>query len=828
MYLEIIPPPDCDKFSFLLFKNPASPPYVRDLSASDDGSRVVTGKYVNTAYMITVENDALKLVARLRAENKASYVSSIPYAVNPRNLKCAGYALKSVLDGKIGEPVTPEDAARPHAFAAKIGPFCCSAQEVHRIFETVGLTVEVPHDGAARVVTLRREAPLTEFLQRVFLGAYALTARDNEQKLYVDSLVDSLIEMGRGWLGKCPEADLVISRLAGYRKSVAARIRTEVGDAEESTRPATEDPERKIRLHDRRHATILASLQGQVPRRIVDLGCGDGSLTAQLLEAFPDAEVVGVEAGERIQRAVRKHRNRVRLIHDNLMALYLEKADLEPDVMVMSEVIEHLIADDRELVMRQIARMWRPQLFVLTTPNIEYNPVFGMPAGVLRHWDHKIEYTAEDLRREVIQPLEDGGYSVFVAPVQGCEHEDLQPSFVVLAVRGELRRPTDRYLRQSREAGAPVILEEVGAVIPAGSVRDGLRHPVYRNFRQTAFYLSPTMAPVEHDPTHPDYLEHPAAAFAYYRQRGETVLIEQHKYMGSRCHLLVFRDEQVARQVGQPPVVAVSRGGYPFFSDDPAQHFAAIRPQIRFDDGVDFVVLDTEALPWSHKAGGDRGLIIREFQAPGEAARLHAQLLGKPTENADKFLEALSWFAGDGPLEHRVFDVIGWGAVRDGKYQPHFTFHSTYQMRLAWMRGHILEDEGDRIKMAASRTVCIDDDLSCRMSIQRWMHYTTDLKGEGFVYKPASINPGLQPALKVRGRDYLRIIYGIDYLEPEIFRMLTNRKVSGKRRVALLEASLGRRIAQCYFRGLSSEHARCVAAFLGADGEAKAQIDATL
>ena len=275
MYLEIIPPPDCDKFSFLLFKNPASPPYVRDLSASDDGSRVVTGKYVNTAYMITVENDALKLVARLRAENKASYVSSIPYAVNPRNLKCAGYALKSVLDGKIGEPVTPEDAARPHAFAAKIGPFCCSAQEVHRIFETVGLTVEVPHDGAARVVTLRREAPLTEFLQRVFLGAYALTARDNEQKLYVDSLVDSLIEMGRGWLGKCPEADLVISRLAGYRKSVAARIRTEVGDAEESTRPATEDPERKIRLHDRRHATILASLQGQVPRRIVDLGCGE-------------------------------------------------------------------------------------------------------------------------------------------------------------------------------------------------------------------------------------------------------------------------------------------------------------------------------------------------------------------------------------------------------------------------------------------------------------------------------------------------------------------------------------------------------------------------
>ena len=663
----------------------------------------------------------------------------------------------------------------------------------------------------------------------MFLGAYALTARDNEQKVYADTQVDALIDMGKGWLGKCAEADIVIARLAGYRKSVVNRIRAEVGEVEEGLAPEPGDPEKKVRLHDRRHATILAALEGQLPKRVVDLGCGDGSLTVRLLDAFPDAEVVGVDAGERIQRAVRKHRNRIRLVRDNLTTLYLEKDDLEPDVMVMSEVIEHLITEDRALVMRQVARMWRPKVFVLTTPNVEYNPLFNMAPGELRHRDHKVEYTAHDLQEEVLFPLRDAGYSVFVAPVQGCEDEPLQPSFVVLARREEeLRRPTDRYLRQSREAGAPVVLEEVGAVVNAGSVREGLSHPVYRNWRDTAFYLSPTMAPVEHDPKRPDFLEHPDAAFSYYRQRGETVLIEQRKYMGSRCHLLVFRNAEVAAEVGRKPLVAVSRGGYPFFDGDVEEHYAAVRPCLQFDDGVDFIILDTEALPWSHKAGGERGLITREFQAPGEAARLHAQLLGKPTTNADQFLEALSWFAGDGPLEHRAFDVIGWGSVRDRKYSPQFTFHKRYEERVSWLRSHLRDAVGDRVQLAETNIVILNSEVDVYGSVGRWLQYTSTGRGEGFVYKPSTPNPGLQPALKVRGRDYLRIIYGIDYLEPELFRMLVHRKVSGKRRVALLEASLGRRIAQCYFRGLSSEHARCVAAFLGADGEAKAQLDWTL
>lgn len=833
MYLKIAPPASCGKFSRLIYKNPASPPYERDLSTGDDGSRRVTGRFTaDGGYEVLVENDAVKLVDRLRAENKASYVSASPYAVNPRNLKCAATALKSALDGRADpeNQLTAVDVAERHAFSAVVGPLCATAAEVRLIFGCVGLEVETEEPGAARMATLRGEASMQEFLQRVFLGAYALTARDHEQRVYQDSLVDSLVEMGRSWLGSCEGADRVIARVAGYRKSVVQAIKARVAeDQEEGPAADPRDPEARARLHDRRHATIVEAARAASPRRIVDLGCGDGGLLLKLLEALPEAAAVGVDAGERLKRAARRLRGRVRLADGNLTTPYLELGDLEPDMLVMSEVIEHLVEEDRHLAIRQVARMWRPRLLALTTPNVEYNERFGLGPGELRHRDHKVEYAAADLEREVLGPLRRAGYEPEVVPVSGSEHEDVQPSFVVLAKLTRQTPPDMRLLRQARDVSAPVALHEVGGAVQPQQVAEGLRHPVYRNYRRTAFYLSPTMAPVDHDPREPSYLEHPAAAFDYFAARGERLLVEQRKYMGSRCHLLVFRDEAAAARAGQAPLVAISRGGFPFFDPpEAAALWGRLKEQVRFEPGVDFVALDSEALPWSLKAGGERGLIAKEFVAPGEAAKMHAELAGRSAENAERFLRALSWFSGEGETELRAFDVLAYGSVTgDGKYRARSMVEEALPSRISWLETHVGGTPGP-LRRATWARVDLDDPASRAASVARWDEYTHAGMGEGHVYKPASARADLQPALKVRGREYLRIIYGIDYLEPGVFPRLTKRATSGKRRVALLEAALGRRVLHAFFKGMRTEHGRAVAAFLGADGEAKAQLDATL
>ena len=95
--------------------------------------------------------------------------------------------------------------------------------------------------------------------------------------------------------------------------------------------------------------------------------------------------------------------------------------------------------------------------------------------------------------------------------------------------------------------------------------------------------------------------------------------------------------------------------------------------------------------------------------------------------------------------------------------------------------------------------------------------------GEGAVVKPltfvASSSRGLlQPAVKCRGREYLRIIYGPEYTMPEHLTRLRERGLSGKRSLALREFALGieglerfvqreplRRVHECVFGVLALE-----------------------
>lgn len=116
-------------------------------------------------------------------------------------------------------------------------------------------------------------------------------------------------------------------------------------------------------------------------------------------------------------------------------------------------------------------------------------------------------------------------------------------------------------------------------------------------------------------------------------------------------------------------------------------------------------------------------------------------------------------------------------------------------------------------------------------SVLRWERYTTELKGEGFIYRPAiptALPNGLpvQPAMKVRGREYLRIIYGHDYLEPASFERLKRRRVAPKRAQALFQHALSMRMLTAFFNNAGTGHARALAAFLGAENGSN--IDRTL
>ncbi len=328
-------------------------------------------------------------------------------------------------------------------------------------------------------------------------------------------------------------------------------------------------------------------------------------------------------------------------------------------------------------------------------------------------------------------------------------------------------------------------------------------------------YLPPTMSPVA-TARDGDLLEHPEQAFEAYEAAGVRQVVCEEKHMGSRAVLLACRSASAALErfgVGGDGAVW-TRTGRPFFGPAlmPAlleRVRAAVAAAGLFDElGSSWLLLDAELMPWSAKAGQ---LLRDQYAAVGAAA--HAALpaavsvlsaaassgldvgallerTGARLANADAFTAAYQRYCWpvDGLDGVRIapFAVLASEGAAHSK-RPH-AWHLAVASALA---------AADPSLFAPTRHVMADTaDPESRAAATAWWFGLTEAGGEGMVVKPAG---GLargarglaQPGLKVRGREYLRIIYGPDYTEPANLARLRSREVGRKRALALREYALG-------------------------------------
>ncbi len=330
-------------------------------------------------------------------------------------------------------------------------------------------------------------------------------------------------------------------------------------------------------------------------------------------------------------------------------------------------------------------------------------------------------------------------------------------------------------------------------------------------------YLPPTMAPCATSAS-PYLLEHPAEAFDAYRAEGIARVICEQKHMGSRAVALICRDDRVAARrfgVAEGAGTVYTRTGRPFFPagttgalvDRLAAAVAAAGLWERLNTG--WLLLDCELLPWSAKA---EDLLRHQYAAVGAAARaalpaavdaltaaagagLDVDALLARTRararNAEAFTEAYRRYC---------WPTDGLDGVRMAPFQVLATEAATYHDRdHGW---HL--DVADRLARAApdlietTRRLAVDTtDPDSVASAVAWWRELTEAGGEGMVVKPwdnlVRAGRGLaQPGVKVRGREYLRIIYGPDYTEPaNLTRLRERRSLNHKRSLALREYALG-------------------------------------
>ena len=321
-------------------------------------------------------------------------------------------------------------------------------------------------------------------------------------------------------------------------------------------------------------------------------------------------------------------------------------------------------------------------------------------------------------------------------------------------------------------------------------------------------YLPPTMSPSETSRA-PGCLEHPAEALAYFRESGVTRVVCEEKHMGSRAVVIVCRDTSVAVQrfgiAEGGDGICYTRTGRRFFDDPDAErgllarvHEAVTRAGLWDELQTGWICLDCELMPWSAKA---QGLLRGQYAPVGAAARSvlaasHAAVSGAAARGLD-LGDLVARTAARHGMVHDYTAAYGrycWpvGSVDDLRIAPFHILategavhadksHEWHMQTLARMAGGI-------VMATPFRVVDLGVPASEAAAIE-WWEQLTARGGEGMVVKPMDFVArgarGLvQPAVKCRGREYLRIIYGPEYSAPENLERLRSRGLSAKRSLA--------------------------------------------
>ncbi|KMS66488.1 MULTISPECIES: 3' terminal RNA ribose 2'-O-methyltransferase Hen1 [Streptomyces] len=427
---------------------------------------------------LLLETDTLALVRRGKGRGGApdaalaQYVNDRPYAASSLLAVALSNVFSSALRGVC--TARPERAAAPLPLRIEVPalPARGGAELVRRLFAPLGWSVTadpVPLDtafpewGDSRYVRLVLESErltLAEALRHLYV---LLPVLDDAKHYWVSAdEVDKLLRAGEGWLAGHPEQQLITSRYLSRRWSLTRQARerlelvrlaeaddSEVEDIDNAVAEETEAEEKPTPLAEQRRAAILSALHASGAARVLDLGCGQGQLVQALLKDTRFTEIVGVDVSVRaltiaarrlkLDRMGERQAARVKLVQGSLA--YTDNRLKGYDAAVLSEVIEHLDLPRLPALEYSVFGHARPRTVVVTTPNVEYNVRWeSLPAGHVRHGDHRFEWTREEFRAWATTVAGRHGYDVEFLPVGPDDPEVGPPTQMALFHRRDTEK----------------------------------------------------------------------------------------------------------------------------------------------------------------------------------------------------------------------------------------------------------------------------------------------------------------------------------------------------------------------------------------------------
>lgn len=416
---------------------------------------------------LLIDVDSVGLVRRDHASSRSifQYVNDRPYAATSFLCVAISKVFGSAMNGTCTTRPELVDVERDLEAHLPTLPCRGGLELLERLFAPLGYTIDAeervlddafPEWGLSRYVNVRLRGRTT--LQRLLQHLYVLIpVLDGDKHYWVgESEVEKLLAKGATWLGDHPDRELIAQRYLKNDRALTRSALEQLTENDPEVEASDDDTpevelEKPISLQRQRMDTVTAALVNSGATSVIDLGCGEGQLLRELIKAKRGTRsafdrILGVDVSNRaleraagklrLERMAPKKRERIALTQGALT--YRDDRFAGFDAAALVEVIEHLDPERLDAMERVLFEFAAPGTVVVTTPNAEYNALFeSLPAGHVRHGDHRFEWTRAEFEEWSVGVAGRHGYLVTFAPVGPLDESHGAPTQMAIFTQSE-------------------------------------------------------------------------------------------------------------------------------------------------------------------------------------------------------------------------------------------------------------------------------------------------------------------------------------------------------------------------------------------------------
>ncbi|MDX1987319.1 MAG: 3' terminal RNA ribose 2'-O-methyltransferase Hen1 [Candidatus Obscuribacter sp.] len=443
---------------YLLHKNPAN---LQTFPMSFGSAHVFYSEVGDerTTAVLMLDVDPIALIRKSKSGAETSgfalsqYVNDRPYCASSFLSVAIAQVFGSALAGRSRERQELADQAICLEATVSVVWSHSGPAFIESLFTPLGYEVELsgapldvkfPEWGESPYYKLKLKATtrLSDLLSHLYV---LIPVLDNDKHYSIDKAeVEKLLRHGEGWLAAHRLKEVIVSRYLRHSRrltrSALEQLAEEAVEGEEEEVAAGEEEklEERISLNTLRQQAVLDALKKCGARKVIDLGCGEGKLLKILLEDKGFEHVSGMDVSSRalsrlakrlrldetLQPSVPGRTSRTGCTVFQGSLTYRDDRLQGYDAATCVEVIEHLDKDRLEAFARVVFAEAKPGVVVVTTPNIEYNVRFEkLPAGKLRHSDHRFEFTRQEFKDWCESIALQHGYQVSFQPIGELDDE---------------------------------------------------------------------------------------------------------------------------------------------------------------------------------------------------------------------------------------------------------------------------------------------------------------------------------------------------------------------------------------------------------------------